>query len=87
MPIKAAKPPSLAIPTATLAGAPLGAFLKEGASDSETPPTFGTKSINIPPKQTTSCFFSWHPLFLSTTGVLNEPLGEALGEPTRGKLV
>ena len=43
MPIKAAKPPSLAIPTATLVGAPPGAFLKEGASDSETPPAMYTK--------------------------------------------
>lgn len=54
LPIKAEEPPSLAIPTATLAGAPPGAFLKAGASASETPLTVGTKSINISPKQTTS---------------------------------
>lgn len=53
LPIKAAEPPSLEIPTATLAGAPPGAFLKAGASASETPATVGTKSISISPKQTT----------------------------------
>lgn len=53
MPIKAEEPPSLAIPTATLAGAPPGAFLKPGASASETPETVGTKSINSSPKHTT----------------------------------
>jgi hypothetical protein len=60
-PIKADEPPSLEIPTATLAGAPPGAFLKAGASASETPPTVGTKSINISPKQTTSEFLSTDP--------------------------
>lgn len=52
--MKAEEPPSLEMPTATLAGAPPGAFLKAGASARETPPTVGTKSINISPKQTTS---------------------------------
>jgi hypothetical protein len=32
--------------------------LKAGASASETPPTVGTKSINISPKQTTSESFA-----------------------------
>lgn len=54
LPIKADEPPSLDMPTATLAGAPPGAFLKAGASASDTPATVGTKSINISPKQTTS---------------------------------
>ena len=54
LPTKADDPPSLDIPTATLAGAPPGAFLKAGASASDTPPTVGTKSIKISPKQTTS---------------------------------
>jgi len=52
-PMKAEEPPSLETPTATLAGAPPGAFLKAGASANETPPTVGTKSINISPKHTT----------------------------------
>ena len=52
-PTKAEEPPSLETPTATFAGAPPGAFLKAGASASETPPTVGTKSISISPKQTT----------------------------------
>lgn len=52
--MKADEPPSLEIPTATLAGAPPGAFLKAGASVSDTPPTVGTKSISISPKETTS---------------------------------
>lgn len=56
LPIKAEEPPNLAIPTATLAGAPPGAFLKAAASASEVPLTVGTKSINISPKQTTSEF-------------------------------
>ena len=54
LPIKADEPPNFDMPTATLAGAPPAAFLKAGASASETPPTVGTKSINISPKQTTS---------------------------------
>lgn len=54
LPIKADEPPNLEIPTATLAGAPPGAFWKAGASASETPETEGTKSINISPKHTTS---------------------------------
>lgn len=54
LPIKADDPPNLDIPTATIAGAPPGAFLKAGASKVETPPTIGTKSISISPKQTTS---------------------------------
>lgn len=53
-PTKAEEPPSRAIPTATLAGAPPGAFLKAGASDSDNPLTVGTKSISISPKHTTS---------------------------------
>ena len=58
LPIKADEPSSLDIPTATLAGAPPGAFLKAGASASETPATVDTKSINISPKQTTSESFA-----------------------------
>jgi len=54
LPIKADEPPNLDIPTATLAGAPPGDFLKAGASASDTPPTVGTKSINISPNETTS---------------------------------
>lgn len=53
LPTKADEPPSLAMPTATLAGAPPAAFWNAGASASDTPPTVGTKSINISPKQTT----------------------------------
>ena len=56
MPIKAAKPPSQAIPTATLVGAPPGAFLKEGASDSETPPTFGTINQHHPQNKRPAVF-------------------------------
>jgi hypothetical protein len=52
-PINADEPPSRAIPTATLAGAPPGAFLNAGASDNESPLMVGTKSISISPKQTT----------------------------------
>jgi len=54
LPIKADEPPNLDIPTATLAGAPPADFLNAGASASDTPPTVGTKSINISPKETTS---------------------------------
>ena len=57
LPTKAALPPSLAIPTATLAGAPPGAFLNAGASASESPPTVGTKSISNSPKHTTNSLF------------------------------
>ena len=64
LPMKADEPPSLEIPTATLAGAPPGAFLKAGASASDTPPTVGTKSINISPKQTTSDLVSLQSSFL-----------------------
>lgn len=56
LPMKADDPPNLDTPTATLAGAPPGAFLKAGASARETPATVGTKSINNSPKQTTSEF-------------------------------
>lgn len=52
-PIKADEPPRRAMPTATLAGAPPGAFLNAGASANEIPLTVGTKSISISPKQTT----------------------------------
>jgi hypothetical protein len=52
-PIKADKPPRRAMPTATLAGAPPGAFLNAGASANGSPLTVGTKSISISPKQTT----------------------------------
>lgn len=41
------------MPTATLAGAPPGAFLNAGASAKERPLVVGTKSISISPKQTT----------------------------------
>lgn len=51
------------MPTDTLAGAPPGAFLKAGASASDTPATVGTKSINISPKQTTSDLVSLHSPF------------------------
>jgi len=64
LPIKAAEPPSLEMPTATLAGAPPAAFLKAGASASDTPPTVGTKSINISPKQTTGPSFPLQSSFL-----------------------
>lgn len=56
--MKAAEPPNLDIPTATLAGAPPGAFLKADALASETPDSVGTKSINSSPKQTTRAFLS-----------------------------
>ncbi|KAK3035633.1 hypothetical protein RJ639_033161 [Escallonia herrerae] len=75
LPIKAAEPPNLAIPTATLAGAPPGAFLKPGASASESPAAVGTKSISSSPKQTTSGLFFWAPAF-STLGDLGEPTGD-----------
>lgn len=52
-PIKADEPPRRAIPTATLAGAPPGAFLNADASANESPLVVGTKSISISPKQTT----------------------------------
>lgn len=53
LPIKADEPPRRAMPTATLAGAPPGAFLNAGASANDSPLVVGTKSINISPKQTT----------------------------------
>lgn len=52
-PIKADEPPNRDMPTATLAGAPPGAFLNAGASAKERPLIVGTKSISISPKQTT----------------------------------
>jgi len=52
-PMNAEEPPRRAIPTATLAGAPPGAFLKAGASASDKPLTVGTKSISNSPKHTT----------------------------------
>jgi len=52
-PIKADEPPNRDMPTATLAGAPPGAFLNAGASAKERPLTVGTKSMSISPKQTT----------------------------------
>ena len=51
--MNADEPPRRAIPTATLAGAPPGAFLKAGASANATPLTVGTKSISNSPKHTT----------------------------------
>ena len=66
LPIKADEPPSLEIPTATLAGAPPGAFLKAGASASDTPPTVGTKSISNSPKQTTSELVSLQSSFVKS---------------------
>ena len=71
LPIKADEPPSFDMPTATLAGAPPGAFLKVDASASETPPTVGTKSINISPKQTTSEPFA--PSFIFNAWLLESP--------------
>lgn len=73
MPIKADEPPSLDMPTATLAGAPPGAFLKAGASAIETPETVGTKSISISPKQTTSELLSSTPLYESEKLCLEFP--------------
>lgn len=73
LPIKADEPPNLDIPTATLAGAPPGAFLNAGASASDTPPTVGTKSINISPKHTTRELFSWVPPRLSLARALGIP--------------
>lgn len=58
LPINADEPPRRAIPTATLAGAPPGAFLNAGASAKEIPLVVGTKSISISPKQTTSESFA-----------------------------
>lgn len=52
--MKADDPPRREMPTATLAGAPPGAFLNAGASANESPFEVGTKSINISPKHTTS---------------------------------
>lgn len=72
LPIKAAEPPNLEIPTATLAGAPPAAFLKPSASARETPAVVGTKSINISPKQTTSVFLFWTPFFLEKESDLND---------------
>lgn len=77
LPIKAAEPPNLDIPTATLAGAPPAAFLKPSASARETPAVIGTKSINISPKQTISAFFSWVLLFLKEND-LDEPAWDHL---------
>ena len=51
--MNADEPPRRAIPTAILAGAPPGAFLKAGASANDTPLTVGTKSISNSPKHTT----------------------------------
>ena len=51
--MKADDPPRRAIPTATLAGAPPGAFLKAGASANDTTLTVGTKSTSNSPKHTT----------------------------------
>ena len=54
LPMKALLTPSRASPTATLAGAPPGAFLNAGASIRLVPVTVGTKSISSSPRQTTS---------------------------------
>lgn len=72
LPMKAEEPPNLDIPTATLAGAPPGAFLKPSASSRETPLTGGTKSINISPKQTINAGFLGVPFF-SLRSDLDEP--------------
>lgn len=77
LPTKAEEPPSLDTQTATLAGAPPGAFLKAGASASETPATVGTKSINISPKEITS-----EPLSLEFPFVFDM---KSLESPTRIK--
>lgn len=45
MPIKAKRPPSLVMATATLAGAPPGALMNLSDSSSNTPTTSGMKSI------------------------------------------
>lgn len=79
LPMKAEEPPSFAIPTATFAGAPPGAFLKPGASASETPETVGTKSINSSPKHTTSGFFFWDPFFF-IDGDFGEPISKPIAE-------
>lgn len=67
--MKADEPPRRAIPTATFAGAPPGAFLKAGASANASPFIVGTKSISISPKQTTSedSSVSADPLILAKT--------------------
>lgn len=62
--MKAEEPPSLETPTATLAGAPPGAFSKAGASARETPETVGTKSINISPKEITRDLSSCTPVLV-----------------------
>jgi len=87
LPIKADDPPSLDIPTATLAGAPPGAFLNAGASESETPPTVGTKSINISPKQTTSEFSSGVPPLVSAGRAFNTPAQDQLPKISYKSLV
>lgn len=53
-PMKAEEPPRREMPTATLAGAPPGAFLNAGASANDSPLVVGTKSMSISPKHTTS---------------------------------
>ncbi|KAG0501770.1 hypothetical protein HPP92_001842 [Vanilla planifolia] len=51
--MKAERPPSLVMATATFAGAPPGALMNQDDSARETPETSGTKSISISPKETT----------------------------------
>lgn len=73
-PTKADLPPSRAMPTATFAGAPPGAFLKAGASARDTPATVGTKSISISPKHIISGAFVGVAPFCSATDALIVPV-------------
>lgn len=75
------------MPTATLAGAPPGAFLKAGASASETPETVGTKSISISPKQTTSELLSSNPPFSTKKLFLVSPAQVELFQSTEPQSV
>ena len=57
--MKADEPPRRAMPTATLAGAPPGAFLNAGASANERPLAVGKNQLTIPqskPQGTTHPF-------------------------------
>lgn len=61
--MKAELPPSLAIATATFAGAPPGALTNPDVFLSDSPAAMGTKSMSISPKHMTSGF-----LFVVTDG-------------------
>ena len=88
-PINADEPPRRAIPTATLAGAPPGAFLNAGASANESPLMVGTKSISISPKQTTreESFVSGNPSPPNALPSMHKKGSKLKGQESHNKLM